>query len=1757
MGRGEYSAAHGLTGTFSMKSTYRSAWLLPATAASFVALVLVASLPIRADVYWTLPAGQSGDWSVAANWGGILPTGTDAVYIVNGGTTNISLPGEVCNSLTLGGTGSSTIRMTAGQLTAKINGSSGGAENIGSSGKGTFTQSGGTNTTSGGLFLGLNAGGSGTYNLNGGMLNVSGLGGGSGTAVFNFSGGTLRAGSGFLTTMKLTLGTSGGGATFDTAGKTVTLSGPLSGPGSLTKIGSGILTLSGSSTYTGSTTISGGTLQLGTGVAGKDGSVTGAIVNNSALVYNLYGNQTIGYAVSGAGSVTKAGTSALAINAYWANTGQVNVNGGTLAFAKQDIWTTAIGYPGVVLNLNAGSTVTSNGYFNMLNSLVLNGGTLAGNGGNSTAWGAFGLEGTVTVGGTSASYISPAPGGPYNYNFIDLGNQNVSTTTFNVAHVTGNAGPDLIVSLPMVSSGNAFSGAFNLVKTGAGTMLLTASNTYTGSTTIGAGTLQLGTGAAGRDGSVTGAIINNSALVFNLNGNQTVGYAVSGAGNVTKAGSGMLTLTGVNTFSGTTTISAGTLEAIKAASLPRYGTAGKVTIAGGAVLAVQVGDGVTGWNSPQIDSLRTGATWTDNTACLGIDTTNANFTYGSNITQSLALTKFGNNTLTLAGVNTYTGDTTISSGILNLGDPLAAQNSTINVSAGGALWFAAGITSPALGGLTGAGSVALRTSASLPVTLNVGRNGRSTTYSGGLSGAGGLTKLGAGILTLTASESYSGPTIINGGMLRLRGVPSVPAGATAIYTFDNASGSLVPNAVNRGTYDGTLQNGAAIISFPGAPSGYVLSLGAQGGNTYLQVAGANNTGIPTSTGTYTASSWFYGLYGPGTWRTLFRGADASGVTGDHPVIIDTGSSNLGFYDNVTGSGFNGSGYSMAGYNGATVWHQFTVVANGGTSTYYIDGQAVGTVPRASTTGIFAIGNFQGGGQDFSQYLDDVYVYNGTALNAAGVMQLYNATSGRAASSVLPMTTALSIAAGATLDLGGGSQQVASLSDYGPGSGGSIINSSTGSASVLTLSPGGGTTTFSGLIAGGGGNGPISLVKASAGTQILAGANTYAGSTKISGGMLQLGNQAAIPDNSALTITAGTLDLGGFTKTTSAAVSLQGGVVQNGVLVNNGPAYDGGAGTVSASLQGGAGLSKTAGGTLTLAANNSYSGLTAINSGTLNLAHPLAVQNSTIRVSPSGVLVFAAGNTNPVLGGLAGVGKVVLATTAAELVTLSVGQNGQNSTFSGSLSGAGGFTKQGGGTLTLTSPQGYNGPTVIEGGLLQLQPAVGGSIGIHFQGNNNSMVTGSAGVVAMSNWNNLTGSSFTSAALTDNSGLTTTANLTIYAAGLRNSGSSNPLLNGYIENDNYNRLTATIRGIPYSNYSLYAYMADFNTNATGEKVTVGVATYYFNAINSADYDQVTNTNSGKHPKGNYVVATGLAGDTQTVTVQGDTQQYGGFTGFEIVNTAVGGVNLLPGASSLTIGNSATLDLGGTSQLVATLSDYGPAKGGKVINSNAAVASVLTLSPTGGSTTFSGAVQGGAALGAISLLMNGSGTQVLAGSNTFTGDTTINSGRLAVDGWLASPASVNGGTLSGTGTLSSATVNAGGILAPGDSLGVLHLSGNLVLAASAKLWYELDTPSTSDMISMPFGNVTLNGQRFSDFDFTPSASFGPGSYTLIDFGSRTGSLGANTSGLVGVYPAALSISGSSLVLNVVPEPSTAALLGAGVLGLFGWTWRRRRS
>jgi autotransporter-associated beta strand protein len=275
-----------------------------------------------------------------------------------------------------------------------------------------------------------------------------------------------------------------------------------------------------------------------------------------------------------------------------------------------------------------------------------------------------------------------------------------------------------------------------------------------------------------------------------------------------------------------------------------------------------------------------------------------------------------------------------------------------------------------------------------------------------------------------------------------------------------------------------------------------------------------------------------------------------------------------------------------------------------------------------------------------------------------------------------------------------------------------------------------------------------------------------------------------------------------------------------------------------------------------------------------------------------------------------------------------------------------------------------------------------------------------------------------------------------------------------------------------------------------------------------------------------------------------------------NALVAGGTLALG-SPLALQNS-TLDTSGSGTLSfgtltgATLGGLtGP--GSLRLSNSSSVAVNLQVGNNGGSTTFSGSLTGSGSLSKV-----GSGALTLAGPNTYTGPTSINQGSLFVNGSLISAVTVNsGGVLGGTGSMSSVTVNSGGHLAPGDSPATLSLSGSLSLLSGAKMDYELDTPLDSDEVLMPASLLSLNGQQFSDFNFTALGGFGPGSYTLIDAGAISGGLGGNNSGTISGLPATLAIQGNDVVLTVVPEPGSLLLFATASFACASdLYWRRRR-
>ena len=170
----------------SMRSSCRAARLSLVAFVGFAPVVLVASLPARGQDYWSLPAGAAGDWSIGSNWvSGSVPVSGDSVYIVNGGTVNVTQLGETCGTLSLGSSaGSGTVNMSGGGFSATQ------YAYVGNSGAGTFAQTAGTNGSSI-LYLANNAGATGTYNLGGSgslLANMEFVGNG-GTGTFTQTGG--------------------------------------------------------------------------------------------------------------------------------------------------------------------------------------------------------------------------------------------------------------------------------------------------------------------------------------------------------------------------------------------------------------------------------------------------------------------------------------------------------------------------------------------------------------------------------------------------------------------------------------------------------------------------------------------------------------------------------------------------------------------------------------------------------------------------------------------------------------------------------------------------------------------------------------------------------------------------------------------------------------------------------------------------------------------------------------------------------------------------------------------------------------------------------------------------------------------------------------------------------------------------------------------------------------------------------------------------------------------------------------------------------------------------------------------------------------------------------------------------------------------------------------------------------------------------------------------------------------------------------
>ncbi len=485
---------------------------------------------------------------------------------------------------------------------------------------------------------------------------------------------------------------------------------------------------------------------------------------------------TISGVMSGATSVTTAGAGATAFSGLNTYTGGTTVTAGTL-------------------DCNATTTLPAAG------ALTISGGTVICNAVN-----ALPSSGTTTLsGGTLNINDNSQLAGPISgTSNITLGVLTATTLTSTTPATTSYSG---------VISG---SGGFAVAGSG-GVLTFTAVQTYTGGTTVSGSTLQLGiTNALATAGALTvnspgvfnlatfsqmvGVLAGSGSITFGAAGsnlttntvtNSTFSGSMSGPGSFTQAGTSTLTLTGVNSYTGGTTISAGTLQLGINNALA---STGPVAIAAGGTLDMTPAASTVQAIGPLSGTgpINLGVTQ------LTINST-ASSSYGGSMNGTGSLVVAGPQTLTLTGSNTFSGGTTVTGGTLAIGTTNALlPTGNLAVNSPGTLNLAG--FSQTVGVLSGNGSITLGTNI---LTVNT-PGGMTSNFSGVISQAGVLDVGNTGTLILTGANTYSGGTNVSAGATLQGNTTSLQAGIAN-------SGTLIFNQTSSGTFNGTLTGTGSLI----------------------------------------------------------------------------------------------------------------------------------------------------------------------------------------------------------------------------------------------------------------------------------------------------------------------------------------------------------------------------------------------------------------------------------------------------------------------------------------------------------------------------------------------------------------------------------------------------------------------------------------------------------------------------------------------------------------------------------------------------------------------------------------------------------------------------------------------------------------------------------------------------------------------------------------------------------------------------------
>jgi autotransporter-associated beta strand protein len=696
--------------------------------------------------------------------------------------------------------------------------------------------------------------------------------------------------------------------------------------------------------------------------------------------------------------------------------------------------------------------------------------------------------------------------------------------------VVDNAGDTLTIS--GVLSNNTT--AKTLTVAGPGTLVLTQANTYGPSagstgTILTGGTVQLQNAGALGAGDV--AVNNNAKVQAGANGltvanNVVIGSGVtatvdtqannltlsgviseaSASGGLAKTGSGVLQLTGAESYTGATTVTNGTLQVGNGIS-GSLNSGSAVSVAAAGVLAIDQADTTSFGNAISNNG-------TINTMAAG-----ANALSGA-ISGTGSLTQSGTGNTTISGTNTFTGNTVISGGQLILGNSLALQGSTLNYNnQGGALSFGT-LTSATLGGLSGGQDLALANSTAGAVDLTVGGNGLSTTYSGNLSGTGNLTKNGVGKLSLTGTSSFSAILNDNAGIVELDAGGKLDQ-VTAVNIAAAAGTQVYVHGGN------LTSSGAFTVREVG--SGFLIDAGNATFNGGVTIPSQANDGsiIKVAGGSFTTTTLNMGRTGnvtastPSTTGFIVSGGTAT-VTGN----VTVGTSNSNSTVSVQGGSLTVGGALILSDQTSGGRGALLQVFNGSlTNTDATDGLVL---IQATAAGQTANVYFAGGNSSFQ-------VINYGLTSAVGSGNIANITvnggnlyvgSGGIQVRGVGMTSSLTLISG---NLGASADWSSSMPMTI--SGGSIkAADSSGTAHNITLTGG---------LSGGG-----ALTKTGAGVLNLGGSNGYTGATNVNAGELNVTGTISL--TSAVNVNAtGTLTGNGVISSSGLVTLNNGGTILAG------------------------------------------------------------------------------------------------------------------------------------------------------------------------------------------------------------------------------------------------------------------------------------------------------------------------------------------------------------------------------------------------------------------------------------------------------------------------------------------------------------------------------------------------------------------------------------------------------------------------------------